>query len=271
MPRRALARLMLASFVMTPILLAGCQSGGNESGNAAAETPRAPQTSSELEIVRAMLDLANVGSGDLVVDLGSGDGRIPIMAASARGARGLGIEIDPNRVREANANAERAGVASRVEFRQQDLFVTPLNDVTVLTLYLLPEINLQLRPRILAQMRPGTRVVSNSFDMGDWRPDQQRNVGGTNIFLWIVPAQVDGNWQVQLDGGAAGTLAIDQLYQDFSGTVTIGGRPVPIVEGRLQGDRISFSADLGQGRRRYEGRVEGNAITGAGWRAVKAG
>ena len=256
------------------LALAGCQQSGNQSANVAANNSQGDlavgYVSTEFGIVRAMLDLAQAGPNDLVVDLGSGDGRIPIIAAKEKGARGLGVELDPRRIQESNANAARQGVTGRVEFRQQDLFVTPLNDVTVLTLYLLPEINLQLRPKILAQMRPGTRVVSNSFDMGDWRPDQRRAVENTSIFLWIVPARVEGRWQFQIDGGPGGELALDQLYQDFTGNVRAGvsGK---IDDGRIQGDRISFTADLGQGRRRYEGRVNGNMIEGQGWRATKAG
>ncbi|HEY0327187.1 MAG TPA: class I SAM-dependent methyltransferase, partial [Allosphingosinicella sp.] len=148
-----------------------------------------PFVSTEYDIVRAMLDVAGTNANDFVIDLGSGDGRIPIIAARDKGARGLGVDLDPARIRESTSNALRAGVADRVMFRQQDLFVTPLRDATVLTLYLLPEINMQLRPRILGEMRPGARVVSNTFDMGDWQPDVRRNVQNTNIFLWIVPAQ----------------------------------------------------------------------------------
>jgi SAM-dependent methyltransferase len=274
MTTRSFARPLLAGAIAASLALSACQGGANQSadGNAAGDAPSitAPQGATELEIVRAMLDLAEVRPEDLVVDLGSGDGRIPIMAAQLKGARGLGVEIDPGRIRQSNANASRAGVATRVEFRQQDLFVTPLNEVTVLTLFLLPEINLQLRPKILAQMRPGTRVVSNTWDMGDWRPDRRRTVGGTNIFLWIVPAAIDGRWTFQGDGGGSGELAVTQSYQDFAGTVSAGGRTGPIGDGQLSGDRIAFTADLGQGRRRYEGRVEGNSMTGNGWRAARA-
>jgi SAM-dependent methyltransferase len=248
--------------------LAGTGNGGQATDAMANSQARGATqlVSSELEVVRAMLDLADVGRDDLVVDLGSGDGRIPIMAAREKGARGLGIEIDRDRIRRSNENARAAGVADRVQFRQQDLFVTPLNDVTVLTLYLLPEINLQLRPKILNQMRPGTRVVSNTWDMGDWRPDERRNIGGTNIFLWIVPARVEGQWRLTQDGQTA-DLSLAQRYQDLAGS--LGGRP--IAEGRLRGDRIAFTADMGGGPRRFEGRVEGDRIVGDGWEAVRTG
>lgn len=134
-----------------------------------------------------MLDMADVGPGDYVIDLGSGDGRILIAAARDRGARGIGIEIDPVLVREATANAAAAGIADRVTFKAQDLFETPLAEADVVTMFLLPEVNLKLRPRLLAQLKPGARVVSHVFDMGDWRPDETRRVGGARVHLWTIP------------------------------------------------------------------------------------
>lgn len=260
-----LSFLLAASAALS---LAGCQQAGNESGNASngAATAEAPQGASEYDVVRAMLELANVGPNDLVVDLGSGDGRIPIFAARDKGARGMGVEIDRRLIEQSDANAREAGVADRVSFRQEDLFVTPLNDVTVLTLFLLPEINLQLRPKILAQMRPGSRVVSNTFDMGDWRPDARREVGGTTILMWTVPARVEGSWRLT-QGDASTELALTQRYQDLSGQA--GGRDLGSPS--LAGDRIAFTADLGQGARRFEGRVEGDRIVGDGWEAVRTG
>jgi SAM-dependent methyltransferase len=230
----------------------------------------APAVASEFAIVRAMLTIADVGAEDLVVDLGSGDGRIPIMAAQLRGARGLGVEIDPVRYRESLVNAERAGVTGRVQFRQEDLFTTPLNDATVLTLYLLPEINLQLRPRILSQMRPGSRVVSNTFDMGDWQPDRRETVDGNPILMWVVPARVGGEWRL-VAGGEQAQLSLTQRYQQVEGNVTAGGRRLPLRDVSLRGDRIAFTADLGGGARRFEGRVDGGGMVGEGWQAVRTG
>ena len=134
-----------------------------------------------------MLEMAEVGPGDHVIDLGTGDGRILIAAARERGARGLGIDIDPVMVAKAQANAERAGVADRVRFETADLFKTDLAEADVVTMFLLPEVNLRLRPRLLAQLKPGTRIVSHAFDMGDWRPDETRRVGGAVVHLWRVP------------------------------------------------------------------------------------
>jgi SAM-dependent methyltransferase len=144
-------------------------------------------------VVEEMLRLADVQADDLVYDLGSGDGRIVIAAARDRGAHGVGIDIDPRRVREATENAKLAGVSDRVEFRQQDLFETDFSDATVVTLYLLPDLNLKLRPKILQELKPGTRIVSHSFDMGDWQPEQVVEVDGRTIYYWTVPENPPAN------------------------------------------------------------------------------
>jgi SAM-dependent methyltransferase len=138
-------------------------------------------------VVDKMLELANVTKDDYLIDLGCGDGRIPISAARQFGTRGMGVDIDPARIYEANVNAVNARVGDKVEFKKQDLFQTDFSKATVLTMYLLPRINLELRPRILSQLKPGTRVVSHTFDMGDWKPDKKLIVGDHTIYLWIVP------------------------------------------------------------------------------------
>jgi precorrin-6B methylase 2 len=138
-------------------------------------------------VVERMLELAKVGPNDVVYDLGSGDGRIVIAAASKYGARGVGIDIDPNRVREARDNAREAGVADRVEFRQGDLFKADIGEATVVTLYLLSSINTKLRPKLLSELKPGTRVVSHAFAMGDWEPVQTDTVEGRTVYYWVVP------------------------------------------------------------------------------------
>ncbi|WP_343521320.1 class I SAM-dependent methyltransferase [Sphingomonas sp.] len=142
-------------------------------------------------VVAQMLEVAQVGPGDYVIDLGTGDGRILIAASRERGARGLGIDIDPVMVARARANAERAGVADRVRFETADLFETELAAADVVTMFLLPEVNLRLRPRLLAELKPGARIVSHAFDMGDWRPDQTRRVGGELVHFWRVPDRPD--------------------------------------------------------------------------------
>jgi len=140
------------------------------------------------EVVAAMLTVARVGKGDVIYDLGSGDGRIVISAVKDFGAaRGIGIDIDPERVAEANANARQAGVADRVTFLNQDLFTTDFSEATVVTLYLLPSLNLRLRPKLLSDLRPGTRIVSHAFDIGDWVPEQTLHAGGSTVYYWTVP------------------------------------------------------------------------------------
>ncbi len=241
----------------------------------------APYVATDYEVVDAMLAMAQVRPGDHVIDLGSGDGRILIAAARSHGARGLGVDIDPARIRESTANARAARVADRVGFRRQDLFQTPLREADVLTLYLTQEVNLRLRPRILAEMQPGARVVSHDFNMGDWRADQRQRIGSATIYLWIVPARVAGTWRLTA-GERSATLDLQQSYQQLSGRVaTAGGEGSRVEQGVVAGDRVRFIADIGDGRRVFEGRVSGDRIepvrpapgsrAGAGdWQAVRS-
>lgn len=152
-----------------------------------------PYVPTPQSVVDAMLTVAKVGKNDVLYDLGSGDGRIVNTAAQKYGTRGTGIDIDPQRIQEANANAQAAGVTDRVKFVQQDLFNTNFSDATVVTLYLLPEINLRLRPKLLRELKPGTRIVSHAFDMGEWKPQQTLQVDGKTIYYWVVPEKVPAN------------------------------------------------------------------------------
>jgi SAM-dependent methyltransferase len=147
----------------------------------------APYVQTPREVILAMLKIANVKQTDVVYDLGCGDGRILIAAAQVCGARGVGVDIHADRVAEAQRNALKASLAGRLLFREQDLFETDLSPATVVTLYLLPQVNLELRPKLLRELKPGTRIVSHAFDLGDWKPDRQLVVAGTRVFLWIVP------------------------------------------------------------------------------------
>ena len=156
-------------------------------------TPEVPYVPTPPEVVAEMLRVAKVGKDDVLYDLGSGDGRIVITAAQQFGTRGVGVDIDPQRIQEANENAQRAGVSDRVEFRQQDLFETDLSDATVVTLYLLPEVNLRLRPKLLRELKPGTRIVSHQFDMGDWQPEQVIEIDDRRVYYWVVPETVPEN------------------------------------------------------------------------------
>src|SRR5262249_37302379 len=157
---------------------------------------------------------------DVVYDLGCGDGRIVVAAARDFGARGVGVDLDPRRIAESRDNARRAGVAGRVTFVQQDLFQTDLRPATVLALYLLGSLNERTRPQILAETRPGTRVVSHAFRMGEWEPDETTSAGGADLFLWIVPADVSGTWTLTPEAGGSlrGGLIIDQRFQRLGGS-----------------------------------------------------
>jgi len=211
-------------------------------------------------VTLAMLELARVGPADHVIDLGSGDGRIVITAAKRFGARGLGVEIVPELVRKSRALARAAGVAERVEFREQDLFATDLGRASVVTMYLLPAVNLQLRPRLLA-LAPGTRVVSHDWDMGDWLPERtltvdvpDKAVGRekvSRIHLWVVPAAVHGTWCAE-----GHRLEIVQRFQAFSATLSAQGSPVPLVfDGRIEGTTLR-----GLGAQAPELAVEGEVL-----------
>jgi precorrin-6B methylase 2 len=184
--RRRGRRLTFAALVVA----AACGvSGAAPSASGAARPAReldVPYEPTPPEVVRAMMDLAEVGPGDIVYDLGCGDGRI-VVEAARRGARGVGVDLDPRRIAEARANASAAGVADRVELRVGDLFQTDVRPATVVMLFLYPRVNLELRPRLLAQLRPGARIVSHMHDMGEWRPDRTVEVAGRKVYLWIVP------------------------------------------------------------------------------------
>jgi trans-aconitate methyltransferase len=152
-----------------------------------SQTPDVIYVPTPQEVVDEMLKLAKVGKSDVLYDLGSGDGRIPVTAAKRFGIRAYGIDIDPQRIQEANENARKNGVANLVQFRQEDLFKAKFSEATVVTLYLLPDLNVKLRPRLLAELKPGTRIVSHQFDMGTWKPDRKVELNGRTIYLWTIP------------------------------------------------------------------------------------
>ena len=192
-------------------------------------------------LVKAMLAAAKVTSDDIVYDLGAGDGRIPIAAARQFGARAIGIEYDKDMADLARRNARRAGVDGRVQIITGDIFKEDFSKATVVTMYLLPDLNLKLRPLILA-MKPGTRVTSHAFNMGDWEPDEFLSVEARDAYLWYVPARVEGTWAFKEDGwGTEGTVVFVQRYQRLGGTVTIGGRTQPVLGPALRGDKLTFA------------------------------
>ena len=212
-------------------------------------------------LVSKMLDLAKVTPDDYVIDLGSGDGRI-VIAAAKRGAKALGIEYNPDMVAISRLNAEKAGVTGRASFMQADIFQTDFSKATVLTMYLLPDLNLKLRPKIL-DLKPGTRVVTNAFTMGDWEADSTAEVEGRTAYLWIVPAKVSGTWNWPIPSGTA-ELTLRQTYQKIEGSLKMDSRVLPIQDARLQGEQLSFAVKEGNPSvRRYSGRVRGNIIAGS--------
>lgn len=228
-----------------------------------ARTPDVIFVPTPQEIVDTMLKMANVKPGEMVYDLGCGDGRIVITAARDFGARGIGVDIDPQRIAESIANAKAANVSDRVIFKQEDLFQMPFADADVVCLYLLPSLNVKLRPRILDELRPGTRIVSHSFDMGDWNADETSDAmdEGQSIYFWIVPAKVAGEWKLALPGGQEAMLALVQEFQKVNGAITIAGRTVPLTEGRLKGRTLTFAFGTGRAATQATAEIDGNRFT----------
>ncbi len=218
------------------------------------------------DVIERMLTMAQTTPNDYVVDLGSGDGRIAIMAAKKFGARALGVEYNPDMVALSQKNAQAAGVSGKATFRQADIFATDFSRATVLTMYLLPSLNLKLRPQILA-MKPGTRVVSHSFSMDDWIPDEISNVDGKRAYLWIVPANVQGTWNLEMTAEGRtqrAELSLEQHYQQISGAVMRGPVAEGLREPRLHGVQIAFSHVDVQGiQREFTGRVTGDRMEGS--------
>lgn len=233
-----------------------------------------PYVVTHQNVVTAMLDLAAVKPDEFLIDLGSGDGRINIIAAKSFGARGFGVDLNANLVRLSRQNAKAAGVAPRVDFFEKDLFATDIGMADVVTLYLLPEVNLKLRPKLLQELKPGARVVSQDFHMEAWRPDGIRVVRDErgderDLYLWVIPAAVQGKWQWQipiLSDDQSFVLELRQDFQDIRGTALNQDIRWPVANPVLSGDRIRFSlfseADDRIVRQDYQGRVRGDTIEG---------
>jgi SAM-dependent methyltransferase len=268
---------MILRFAAALALMACLASGARAQDPSGEEVPyiKTPQA-----VVDKMLDLAQVGPEDFVIDLGSGDGRIVITAAKNRGARGFGVELDPSLVAASNAAARKAGVAERAQFFARDLFDTDIREASVLTMYLLPEFNLQLRPRLLAELKPGTRVVSHDWDMGAWRPDAEAVLQGlakpvmpvraSTVYLWIVPASVAGPWVLRVegaDGGEAMEIEFTQRFQEISGIARRTRGRTLLQSAHLRGPEIRFAV-IDETRRPSEplhffGRVFGDTMEGS--------
>lgn len=237
----------------------------------ASQASDVPYVPTPMNVVDAMLGLGGVGPNDYLIDLGSGDGRISIRAATRFGTRGMGVDLDDRLVRLALADARKQGVADKVTFEARNLFSTDISRATVVTAYLLHSINLQLRPRLFEQLRPGTRIVSHDFDFSGWPPDQAITIDvpdkpygppRSDIMLWVVPANVAGVWQWSLPGGAAYEMRLEQKFQMPVGAALVQGQPLRLTEARVKGDAVTFTLTGEAGVQRYTGRIDGNSISG---------
>jgi hypothetical protein len=269
---KCISRALLAGACLVAAFSAGAQQQYPSEETPYVQSPRG--------VVEAMLDLAGVRKGDYLIDLGSGDGRIILTAAAKYGASGFGVDIDPRLVRLSNQAAQAAGLAARARFIEQDLFKTELAPATVLTLYLLPEFNMVLRPRLLEQLKPGTRIVSHDADMGDWRPDASLEVAAPDktvgirkssmVYLWTVPARVEGRWLVRLatakdKRSAEIDLELAQAFQDLSGRANIRsrGQALQLSHAFVQGNVLFWQLGMGADAMLFTGRVTGDRLAGS--------
>ncbi len=259
------SRTLAACASLTLGLLMGCatpqapdyQPQRGQSGKDVIWIPTSP------ELVTRMLNMAKVSSRDIVYDLGAGDGIIAITAAKQFGARAYGIEYNPQMAAHAQNNARAAGVADKVSIRQGDIFVEKFDEATVVTMYLLPHLNLKLRP-ILLKMKPGTRIVSHAFDMGEWDADEKVSHEYAHAFMWVVPSDVQGTWTLQeVDSKAQVQLDIEQSFQNIGGSITERGRKSPLMGAQLRGDKIAFQyMGADQQLRSVTAQVQGQKMQG---------
>jgi len=260
-----LYRCLAASAALTLGLLMGCatpsgtdyQPQRGQSGKDVIWIPTSP------ELVTRMLNMAKVSSQDIVYDLGAGDGIIAITAAKQFGARAYGIEYNPQMALHAQNNVRAAGVADKVSIRQGDIFVEKFDEATVVTMYLLPHLNLKLRPTLL-KMKPGTRIVSHAFDMNEWEADEKVSHEYAQAFMWVVPSPVEGTWTLQeVDSKAQVQLNIEQSFQRIGGSITERGRKTPLLGAQLRGDKIAFQyLGADQQLRSVTAQVNGNRMNG---------
>jgi Histone methylation protein DOT1 len=258
-----------------------------------------PYVQTPANVVKAMLETAKVGPKDYVIDLGSGDGRMVITAAKEYGARGFGVDHDVRLVRIANANAAKEGVADRAVFYARDLYKTDVHRATVMSIYLLPEVNLMVRPKLFRELKPGTRIVSHDYDMGEWKPDAQftleapgKTVGRdpvSKVFYWVVPANVTGEWSATVRSSPKPqdlTLKLAQKFQFADGSIEAGDARAALEDVTLVGPQLTFKARLpnasgGSAVQEFTGRVVGDSIEGTiktepnaraiSWRARRVG
>jgi SAM-dependent methyltransferase len=258
---RRVAFVLLSSFMVvgcatTPATDPNYKPSRGQSGKDVIWIPTPP------ELVEKMLTMAKVTPEDRVFDLGSGDGIIAITAAQKFKANAVGIEFNPNMAEFARRKVAEAGVQDKVRIITGDIFKEDFSSANVVTMYLLPHLNLQLRPTIL-QMKPGTRVVAHAFDMGEWMADETATAAGAYAFMWTVPAPVQGNWRLSIDGAQTAQLNLEQTFQNVGGTLTLGGRTLPLLGARLRGEDFSFQyRGEGQSVSSFKGKVNGNRLSG---------
>jgi precorrin-6B methylase 2 len=225
-----------------------------------------PYVPTPYEVVDAMLEMADVKKGDVVYDLGSGDGRIVVTAAKKYGVKAVGVDSNPTRIEESHANAKENGVTDLVEFHQQNLFETDLSEATVVTIYLMSSVNLKLRPKLFEELNPGVRLVSNSFDMDEWEPDASQNVSGRTIYFWRIPENVSGTWEAKA-GNENYVININQKFQKVEGSVKIGDTEYALVDPKLNGNNLNFTVnrnkDGSSGEWRYTGKLKDDQLNGS--------
>jgi SAM-dependent methyltransferase len=247
---------MIVGCASTPPTDPNYQPARGQSGKDVIWIPTPP------ELVEKMLTMAKVTPQDRVFDLGAGDGIIAIAAAQKFKANAVGIEYNPDMAAFARRKVAEAGVQDKVRIITGDIFKEDFSSANVITMYLLPELNLRLRPTIL-QMKPGTRVVAHAFDMGDWQADETATAAGATAYLWIVPAPVQGGWSVSFDAGKTARLNLEQTFQNVGGSITLDGRTLPLLGARLRGEDLSFQfRGEGQSVTSFTGKVNGNRLSG---------
>jgi SAM-dependent methyltransferase len=260
-------RSLFLSFFLVPAALAQTAPLQPEVGQQSKDSVWVPTP--EL-MIRRMLQLADTTRDDVVIDLGSGDGRIPIYAARHFGARAIGVELESNLIEVSRRSAKAAGVENRVRFLQQDLFEADLSSATVFALYISPGVMERLKPRFL-KLRPGTRIVSHHFTLGDWEHDELVQVENRTGYLWVVPAAVEGTWQVGIPGQDF-LLRIERTYQKLQTSGERDGKPLHVIGARLRGTAIQFSSfDRDGASRHYTGKLENGRLVGesGGWPGIK--
>ena len=252
--------IILSTFLWAGVLCGTAEAAGKD------PTLDVPYEPTSYGIAKEMLEMAGVTSKDLVYDLGCGDGRIVILAAKERGATGVGVDLDPKRIAESRENAKAAGVTHLVRFFEQNLFDTDIKKATAVMLYLYPEVNIRLRPKLLRDLQPDTRIVSHSHTMGEWEDDATKRVEGHDIHFFVVPANATGTWRWTDPDGLEITLTLTQKFQRVKGIFSTGAERYPLMGASLRGNRFRFAVERqvrgGWETFLFRGQISGDTITG---------